>query len=81
MEVRPPGRTPPTEEQALSMSTRDPKRLVSEHFRSDGAPKRRFATREEAEKYAELYGYDHIIYPCSFCRGYHFGTRKGASYG
>lgn len=51
------------------------KRLVGEHFTRDGKPKRTFATREEAEAYAIRYGYRHLIYPCSFCQGWHFATR------
>jgi hypothetical protein len=53
------------------------KRLVGEHFRADGTPKRRFVTRAEAIEYAERYGYMNLmIYPCEFCGGFHFGTRR-----
>lgn len=60
------------------MAMREPKRLVSEHFRRDGTPKQRYATRKEAERHAERYCHDHLsIYPCSFCGGFHFGTKRG----
>lgn len=60
------------------MAAREPRRLVSEHFRSDGKPKRRFATREEAERLAERYRHENLnVYPCGFCRGFHFGTKRG----
>jgi len=67
----------PTEEQISEMD-RKPKRLVGEHFRSDGKPKRRFDSHDEAEAYIELYGYPNLkIYgPCEFCDGYHLCTRR-----
>ena len=62
----------------MIMAAREPKRLVSEHFRSDGTPKQPFATREAAEAHAERYGHDHLlIYPCDFCGAFHFATRRG----
>lgn len=55
------------------------KRIVGEHFREDGSPKRRFATEREAREYVETFGYHCSVYPCSFagCNGYHLGTRRG----
>jgi hypothetical protein len=55
-----------------------PRRLVGEHFRGDGKPKRRFDTHAGAEAFIALYGYLHLkIYgPCEFCGGYHLGTRR-----
>jgi len=55
------------------------KRLVGEHFRKDGSPKRRFPTRDAAEKYADTYGYNQnlMIYHCQFCDGWHYATRRG----
>jgi hypothetical protein len=57
---------------------RKPKRLVGEHFRDDGKPKRRFDTYADAEAFIELYGrIDLMIYgPCEFCGGYHLGSRR-----
>jgi hypothetical protein len=57
---------------------REPKRLVGEHFRSDGKPKRRFDTHAEAEALIELYGYIHLmIYgPCEMCGGYHLSKQR-----
>lgn len=46
------------------------KRLISEHFKIDGTPKRKL-TKEEAEKEAKLRDYD--SYQCSFCKAYHVG--------
>jgi hypothetical protein len=55
------------------------RRLVGEHFRSDGGPKRRFPTREAAERHARRHCHGHLtIYDCSFCGGYHFATRRDA---
>jgi hypothetical protein len=52
-------------------------RLVGEHFRSDGTPKRPFPTREAADRHARRHRHDHLtIYHCSFCDGYHFATRR-----
>lgn len=54
------------------------KRLVGEHFRDDGKPKRRFDTYAEAEAFIELYGHANLkIYgPCEFCGDYHLCTRR-----
>jgi hypothetical protein len=59
------------------MSATQPRRLIGEHFRVDGTPKRRFATRALAIEYAERQGFDHLrIYGCGFCDGFHYATRK-----
>ncbi|MGH9098470.1 MAG: hypothetical protein ACRDWB_13725 [Acidimicrobiales bacterium] len=51
-----------------------------EHWRSDGQPKTRFATQEEAnraslrlrlEESADLDPYE-----CGYCHGWHLGTRR-----
>lgn len=53
-------------------------RLVGEHFRADGKPKRKFKTRQAAIKHAETYGFtDKCIYECTICHGFHFATRRG----
>lgn len=63
-------------------SMREPKRLVSEHFRSDGRPKRRWPTQAAAEAHRERYGLtDKCVYPCTFCGGFHMATRRGADHG
>lgn len=58
--------------------SRKHKRLVGEHFRDDGRPKRRFDTYAAAEAHIELYGYTNLmIYgPCDCCGGYHLATRR-----
>ena len=62
------------------MATSD--RLVGEHFRADGRPKRRFPTREAALQHARRYSHGHLtIYRCDFCQGYHFATRRGGDRG
>lgn len=52
-------------------------RLIGEHFRADGKPKRRFPTRAAAQKHAHRHAHDNvIIYPCTFCSGWHYATRR-----
>jgi hypothetical protein len=52
-----------------------------EHWRADGVPKTRFATREEANRsslQARLErGADLDPYQCGFCGGWHLGNRPG----
>lgn len=55
-------------------------RIVGEHFTADGKPKRRFDTHAEAEAYAETYGYSVLVYPCTFCGGWHLATRRTPRY-
>jgi hypothetical protein len=53
------------------------KRLVSEHFRDDGTPKRRFDTREAAQAHLDRHCQEYlIVYRCTFCGGYHFSGRR-----
>jgi hypothetical protein len=53
------------------------KRLVGEHFKLDGRPKRSFPTREAAQRHALKYHHGHLdIYQCSFCQAWHFATRQ-----
>lgn len=52
-------------------------RIVGEHFRADGLPKRRFPTRAAAQRHADTYRLsDKLIYECEFCGGYHFATKR-----
>jgi hypothetical protein len=50
-----------------------------EHWRADGRPKVRFATRDEANRSSLRLrleeGADLDPYRCSFCGGWHLGTR------
>jgi len=51
-----------------------------EHWRSDGQPKTRFATREDANR-ASLRlrleeGADLDPYECGYCSGWHLGNRR-----
>jgi len=52
-----------------------------EHWRADGRPKTRFATRDEANRsslQARLErGADLDPYRCGFCGGWHLGNRPG----
>ena len=53
------------------------RRLVSEHFRLDGKPKRKFPTSEAAQKHASRHSHKNlVIYRCGFCGGYHFATER-----
>lgn len=53
------------------------KRLVGEHFRADGKPKRRFPTREAAVRFADKHGHTNLcVYKCDFCGGYHYATQR-----
>jgi hypothetical protein len=55
-------------------------RLVGEHFRDDGKPKKRFASERAALECIERYGYlDKVAYHCGFCGGWHLGTRRRAA--
>lgn len=45
-------------------------RLIPEHFKDDGRPKRSFETRAEAERYLDKGA---NIYRCTFCRKFHVG--------
>jgi hypothetical protein len=52
-------------------------RIVGEHFKADGSPKRRYKTQRAAERHAQQYHLDDkLIYACEFCGGYHFATRR-----
>jgi hypothetical protein len=67
------GRRPPA-------STRPPDRERREHWRSDGQPKTRFATQEDANR-ASLRlrleeGADLDPYLCGYCGGWHLGNRR-----
>jgi hypothetical protein len=58
------------------------RRLLSEHFRSDGRPKTPYDTREEAEAQAkrQLSSSHLCAYACGFCGAYHLGTRREVRY-
>jgi hypothetical protein len=45
-------------------------RLISEHFKRDGTPKRGFDTYEEARRYLDRGA---KIYRCKFCGKLHIG--------
>jgi hypothetical protein len=51
-----------------------------EHWRSDGAPKSRFASQAEANRSALHLrleaGADLDPYQCGFCHGWHLGNRR-----
>jgi hypothetical protein len=51
-----------------------------EHWRSDGAPKSRFASQDEANRSALQLrleaGADLDPYRCGFCHGWHLGNRR-----
>jgi hypothetical protein len=75
----PSGHSTSTEESAVT-------RIVGEHFRADGKPKRKFKTRQAATTYAKRYVEryaerdrcsDKEIYECSVCHGFHFATIRG----
>jgi hypothetical protein len=52
-------------------------RIVGEHFKADGKPKRRFPTREAAERHARRYHLvDKCVYRCGFCGDWHFATER-----
>jgi hypothetical protein len=64
-----------------SAATRPPDGERWEHWRSDGQPKTRFATQEEANR-ASLRlrleeGADLDPYECGYCGGWHLGNRRG----
>lgn len=49
------------------------------HWRSDGAPKTRFASEAEANRFALQvrleHGHDPAVYRCELCGGWHLGGR------
>lgn len=47
-------------------------RLVSEHFKRDGKPKRGYNTREAAEK-ERVRSKKKATYKCEFCQKWHVG--------
>lgn len=51
-------------------------RLLGEHFKRDGLPKRRYLTQAEAQK-ARGKAHDKV-YRCKFCGGWHRATRRTA---
>jgi hypothetical protein len=56
----------------------DPERR--EHWRSDGQPKTRFATQEDANRSSLRLrleeGADLDPYQCGYCNGWHLGSRR-----
>ncbi|HAM01089.1 MAG TPA: hypothetical protein DCQ30_02505 [Acidimicrobiaceae bacterium] len=56
-----------------------PRRPRLAHFRADGAPKTRFARREDAERAALQARLEHGTnlgsYLCDMCDGWHLGSR------
>jgi hypothetical protein len=55
-------------------------RLLGEHFRDDGRPKRRFKSERAALDCIVRYDYrDKVAYQCDFCGGWHLGTRRRAA--
>jgi len=56
-----------------------PRRPRLAHFRTDGAPKTRFARREDAERAALQARLEHGAnlgsYLCEMCGGWHLGSR------
>lgn len=55
-------------------------RLIGEHFKRDGSPKRRFATREKAVAFVDLKNQAGKVrvYYCKFCDGWHIATDRHA---
>lgn len=55
-------------------------RLIGEHFKRDGTPKRRFASKDKAAAFADLKHQTGKvrIYHCKFCDGWHLATDKQA---
>jgi hypothetical protein len=57
--------------------------LDSTHWRRDGRPKTRFASRAEALSVAEERTADDgarlTVYRCAYCDGWHMGSRGGAT--
>jgi hypothetical protein len=52
-------------------------RIVGEHFKADGTPKRKFPTREAALKHVQRYCLDDkIVYQCNFCNDWHLATER-----
>ena len=49
------------------------RRIVPSHFRSDGKPKRPFASEVEARAEAERLGMTY--YRCDFCDKYHLASK------
>lgn len=47
-------------------------RIISEHFRADGKPKKTYSTRRLAEEAAIRCNKD--CYRCGFCGGLHIGS-------
>ena len=57
-------------------------RLVGEHFTRDGKPKRRFPTRDAAERHARKHWHSNLdVYECTVCQGFHFATRRSHRHG
>ena len=55
----------------------DDNHLVSEHFKHDGTPKRKYVTkvRAEAEIIKDCRDRDEYAYRCNFCGFWHRATR------
>lgn len=49
-------------------------RLISEHFKRNGLPKKRFDTHGDAER-ERLRSNKASSYKCRFCKGWHVGGR------
>jgi len=60
----------------LPSRKRGKERIVGEHFRADGSPKRRFASEHDARMHIERYGHNCFPYHCTVCDGWHLGTRR-----
>ncbi len=71
-------RPPPTG--ATSRDRTEGAGAAREHWRSDGTPKTRFATEEDANRSSLRLrleeGADLDPYRCSFCAGWHLGNRR-----
>jgi len=51
-------------------------RLLGEHFRDDGKPKRRFTTERQATEHVRRHGHNCYPYHCTICGGWHLATAR-----
>lgn len=59
----------------MATESHDNKRIIGEHFKHNGKPKRRF-TKDGALKFARANAGQFHVYECSFCGGWHLASAK-----
>jgi hypothetical protein len=66
----------------MLMAVTPRRRLLSEHFKDDGTPKRRFPTEAAADAFVRrmMLTQTTVTYHCSFCDGWHIATRRTPRY-